>query len=1740
MPFLDESQPTGLVPQGFAPSPSTAGPSPFTDLVGAAFTRDNTLGALANTAAQPAMSAPNKAYDPFQNIKGYEEYAHAFIGANSDEDVANVKSRIDQEQRRSDMLGSAGWKGVAADLVAGATDPINLIPLGGEAVRASRAVNIGTTAFRFARTGMLASAAQEAILHGNQETRTGEESAMNIATSTLLAGALGGVGGMLMKPVTQDLAKSVMKAGEIFAYEHGGNVDGFTAYHGSPYAFDAFSNESIGTGEGAQAYGHGLYFAENQSVASLYRASTASGFGLPDGPAKGIATLLAAKGIEAGEAAARQHYASLGAELEPAIAQAKEAVASNSNIYKVRIAGTPEQYIDWDKPLNEQAPAVQTALRGRVDENQPLGAVLSRAFKNERFAGDILGVDSATPEQLSAGLAARGLPGIRYLDHGSRGAVPVNDLRGSVATFSKALLKHPDDAMIARELANAKAQLAEAEKGLTRNFVVFDSKHVTVLDRNGNPVEPAKAMVGQGGSVGAAAAQDTTLAQETFRSALGGEKALAFSSPTMRLGSSPSVEVRRIAQNLADQPLEFRKNLEGIETPVSVESRIRQWQAPLASSLQSLDDSFVKYRMGKDRSFGDVAKIGAGDLLRRGAPEGKMTYDQFSEEVGRAMRRGDQSDIPEVTKAAQSMRAKLFDPLKQRAIDTGLLPEDVSVETALSYLTRVYDVQKIIARRPEFEGILHSWLGDARANVGERLDKMQTGLRQSEGARDQAKEALPLKQAQLKEVGPKAQAAGEGFAKADQQLKALDRSHRQARKRATAAQERLAKFTPSPELEKGDSAIQLVRDMRNGVKPPQSLAQFLRSKGGLKDEGDAIKSTGLKGLVRQEGLNLDDARALAQEAGYLGPVDEPTTINDLVQALHDEPRYSEADREHVEHMNYVQDLVQQAEKAGIDLNRGSPAEIMHRLMNGPAGEESHADIAKIASPSSVREILDTGKVGMRHAILTPDGKLWELKPEFETGGHLVAIDTLMKERGLDGSDNAVFNKFMEDNGFTNVILSNSKDGGQTIGVNLPAGGATEKQASALRQLHATVKRNSADMEGRFVVDRYELDGRDTFVGDVTTDKIPLRSGEVAPQVARFRKGTSGAKAKAREIEFSARQATKEADAIAEKIKPLQEEWDRLKAEHETHGTEARALKAEIGRLETQLRQHTARAEGLAKKIEGERAFGGATDGEIRDIARGITDHLVGLAPGRAPYTPVPLVRGPLKERTLNIPDTHIEGFLESNVNRIARIYTRTMSADTELAKAFGRADMGEQIGPDGKVQQHYGQLRAGVTDEGQLKKLDNKQRKDLRDLSAVRDRIRGTYGLPDNPNGLVNRSYHVVRDLNYLRLLGGMTISAFPDVGSIVKVQGITRVFGDGLVPMLRNFQQFKLSADEVKLSGTALDMVLDTRAMSMAEVLDDFGRWSKFERGIKGMTERFGLVTLMAPWNAAMKQFAGVVAQTRSFEMFDKLAKGESIGKTETARLAGLGINADMAARIDGEFKKFGSTKSGISWANTSAWADTEAADAYRAALSKEVDMMIVTPGQEKPLWMSAGVGKMLGQFRSFTMVSTQKVMLSGLQRRDMAALNGAAMMTGLGMLSYYIKSGISGRATADPTTPEGLAKWVREGVDQSGLLGWIFDANNLAEKLTGNTVGIGRFMGGPSSRYASRGVWSAILGPTAGLVENSLGAVRDAAAGEWTAQDTSAIRQMIPLQNLFYWRWLFNDAERGVNNAMGVPQKQ
>jgi len=52
---------------------------------------------------------------------------------------------------------------------------------------------------------------------------------------------------------------------------------GIIAFHGSGADFDEFKLEKIGTGEGAQAFGYGLYFTDKEDIARFYRDAVGAG-----------------------------------------------------------------------------------------------------------------------------------------------------------------------------------------------------------------------------------------------------------------------------------------------------------------------------------------------------------------------------------------------------------------------------------------------------------------------------------------------------------------------------------------------------------------------------------------------------------------------------------------------------------------------------------------------------------------------------------------------------------------------------------------------------------------------------------------------------------------------------------------------------------------------------------------------------------------------------------------------------------------------------------------------------------------------------------------------------------------------------------------------------------------------------------------------------------------------------------------------------------------------------------------------------------------------------------------------------------------------------------------------------------------------------------------------------------------------------------------------------------------------
>lgn len=565
-------------------------------------------------------------------------------------------------------------------------------------------------------------------------------------------------------------------------------------------------------------------------------------------------------------------------------------------------------------------------------------------------------------------------------------------------------------------------------------------------------------------------------------------------------------------------------------------------------------------------------------------------------------------------------------------------------------------------------------------------------------------------------------------------------------------------------------------------------------------------------------------------------------------------------------------------------------------------------------------------------------------------------------------------------------------------------------------------------------------------------------------------------------------------------------------------------------------------EELLHEMEQMRFRAATTDGDITSTVDRLTDRILGSPGGRLQYdnkidtgkpgSAAPGVRGAAKARVYDIPDAMVEDYLTNDIGSVVQSYVHSLGSDIELKRKFGSLDLNSQRQD---IANDYARLMNGASAEMQ-RKLQQAKESDLRDIDAMTQRLRGVYG--HNPSddyaSAMNVAQRVAMNWNYLTSLGGMTAAAFPDVARPVMEHGLSRVFGDGFAAMATDWKGFKAAAEEIKEAGTALDMAIDTRARALSG-FDDYVPFSNRAEAVIGkMAHDFGVVSLMSPWNATMKQFSGVISQSRFLRATMKLAEDGQLPAAEIENLAQNFIDKKMALRIAEQYKKHGNKEGNVHVPNARDWDDLEAQKTFRAAIRRQVDKMIVTPGQDKPLWMSKPGWKLLGQFRSFAFASTQKAMLSGLQQRDMAVLNGTILSGLLGAGAYILKSKAAGY---EPDYS--LGTLVREGIDRSGLTAWLSDANNIVEKVSRGRVGVSAVFGGPQmSRYASRSVLESVFGPTYGMLGNLTQIAGNAAAGDWQTSDTHTVRRLMPYQNLIYIRGIFDEAENSINEFFGVKK--
>jgi hypothetical protein len=266
-----------------------------------------------------------------------------------------------------------------------------------------------------------------------------------------------------------------------------------------------------------------------------------------------------------------------------------------------------------------------------------------------------------------------------------------------------------------------------------------------------NTNEPAGTGMAASGGAAASDTRQIELVDFGLNQIPGVRTVVEKTSPMQRLFGADSVTARRTAADLAETPLLMKENLQGGVTTAGpaldrqARLHINQGQVQVGDELSRL---FSEYRFGEQKAFPRAR--GLMDDLTGRAPEGKMSFDEFKEAVTDAARNGEVHENPQVTAAAQFIRSKVFDPWKKRAIDSGLLPEDVAVKTADSYVQRLYNKQAIAAKRPEFVERITDWLAGDQATKAEAKTRIDGLSRQLSEATDDI-ESATAKLAKMKD-----------------------------------------------------------------------------------------------------------------------------------------------------------------------------------------------------------------------------------------------------------------------------------------------------------------------------------------------------------------------------------------------------------------------------------------------------------------------------------------------------------------------------------------------------------------------------------------------------------------------------------------------------------------------------------------------------------------------------------------------------------------------------------------------------------------------------------------------------------------------------------------------------------------------------------------------------------------------------------------------------------------------------
>lgn len=547
--------------------------------------------------------------------------------------------------------------------------------------------------------------------------------------------------------------------------------------------------------------------------------------------------------------------------------------------------------------------------------------------------------------------------------------------------------------------------------------------------------------------------------------------------------------------------------------------------------------------------------------------------------------------------------------------------------------------------------------------------------------------------------------------------------------------------------------------------------------------------------------------------------------------------------------------------------------------------------------------------------------------------------------------------------------------------------------------------------------------------------------------------------------------------------------------------------------------------------------------DLRGVANETVDRILSSPDGRLPYDqpggagpslPGEPLRGSLHTRLLDVSNEFARDWIERDIEEVFKRFNRTFMPDVLLSERFGDVEMSAAFRA---INEDYARLADAAKTDKARAKLEAQRQRTIEDVAAVRDRLRGLYAIPATASQRrIGRVSLAARNAMVPLNMGASMLSSIPDAAGTVFQWGLGATLRDGWAPFLgslmRGGKYSREAMREAKVAGIAIDTATAQRHHEFAGVMDTVRPGSPLEKTLQWGADKFQIANLLGPWTDMVK----TISFTVNAQNLYRAAKAATEGKASAKQLTKLGasnISRDLYGKIVAEYEKSGSLVDGVLLPNTETW-PRELREVFEGALARNANINVVTPGLDKPLFMSDPTWAVLTQFKSFTAAATTRILISNLQRSDAQTLQGLVASLALGMVSYKLNSITGGSPTSD--RPQ---DWIKEGMSRGNIFGWLEEGNALASKMTRGGVDAYRLIGSdrPLSRYANRTALDQLLGPTFGKLGDLAKVTGATASRDWKASDVKAMRRMTIGQNLFYLRGLFNQMEGGADNAFGLP---